>query len=205
MKQLHPLSGVVAIPQTPFDERDRIDLDSLGRGVEDRLAAGVDGLLYPVVASEVARLSPAERRLATRAVLERVGDRVPVIVGASADDPRAVRSIAEDATARGAAGVLVQTPIGILRDERATVAFFRAVCEAPIDTLMIQDLEWNGPGLPIATIHCFADFLTAARSIETGELAVAPRAVELAPLESGPVLLRTDGGGRKRILVPGLA
>ena len=57
MKDLYPLSGVVAIPQTPFDDDDRIDLDSFARGVADRLAAGVDGLLYPVVASEVSRLT----------------------------------------------------------------------------------------------------------------------------------------------------
>ena len=62
MKELYPLSGVVAIPQTPFDEADRIDLASFDRGVADRLAAGVDGLLYPVVASEVSQLTPAERR-----------------------------------------------------------------------------------------------------------------------------------------------
>ena len=55
MKELYPLSGVVAIPQTPFDDDDRIDLGSFARGVADRLAAGVDGLLYPVVASEVSQ------------------------------------------------------------------------------------------------------------------------------------------------------
>src|SRR5437762_1570975 len=60
MKDLYPLSGVVAIPQTPFDDDDRIDFDSLHRGVADRLAAGVDGLLYPVVASEVSHLTASE-------------------------------------------------------------------------------------------------------------------------------------------------
>ena len=50
----------------------------------------------------------------------------------------------------GAAGVLVQAPVALLRDEAATIAWFRAVCEAPIEVLMIQDLEWGGPGLPVA-------------------------------------------------------
>ena len=75
MKDLYPLSGVVAIPQTPFDDRDRIDLGSLSRGVADRLAAGVDGLLYPVVASEVSRLTDDERAEATRAVLDQAASR----------------------------------------------------------------------------------------------------------------------------------
>lgn len=166
MKELYPLSGVVAIPQTPFDEADRIDLDSFERGVADRLAAGVDGLLYPVVASEVSRLTPAERRTLTRAVLEQAAGRVPVFVGASADDALSARSLAEFALTHGAAGVLVQAPIASLRDEAATIEFFRAVCVAPIEVLMVQDLEWGGPGLPVATISRLFDELEPFRCIK---------------------------------------
>ena len=146
MKELYPLSGVVAIPQTPFDDDDRVDLDSFARGVLDRLAAGVDGLLYPVVASEVSRLTEAERRTLTLAVLEQAAGHVPVFVGASADDvadgarPRRVR---RDARRGGRAR---PGPVALLRDEAATVAWFRAVCEAPIEVLMIQDLEWGVRG-----------------------------------------------------------
>ena len=166
MKELYPLSGVVAIPQTPFDDDDRIDLDSFARGVADRLAAGVDGLLYPVVASEVSRLTDRERRTLTLAVLEQAAARVPVFVGASADDVADVRALAEFATMHGAAGVLVQAPVALLRDEAATVAFFRAVCEAPIEVLMIQDLEWGGPGLPVATIARLFEELEPFRCIK---------------------------------------
>ncbi|HET7029124.1 MAG TPA: hypothetical protein VFI34_01330 [Candidatus Limnocylindrales bacterium] len=42
MKELAPLSGVIAIPQTPFDAHDRLDLDRLRRSVADRLAAGAE-------------------------------------------------------------------------------------------------------------------------------------------------------------------
>ena len=37
MKELYPLEGVVAIPQTPFDEAGRVDLERLARAVGDRL------------------------------------------------------------------------------------------------------------------------------------------------------------------------
>jgi 4-hydroxy-tetrahydrodipicolinate synthase len=110
---------VVAIPQTPFDDADRIDLDSFARGVADRLAAGVDGLLYPVVASEVGQLTDAERRTLTCAILDQAATAVPVIVGASADDPTAARDLASFAIEHGAAGVLVQAPVALLRDESA--------------------------------------------------------------------------------------
>ncbi|OLE64849.1 MAG: hypothetical protein AUG74_12840, partial [Bacteroidetes bacterium 13_1_20CM_4_60_6] len=189
MKDLYPLSGVVAIPQTPFDDDDRIDFDSLHRGVADRLAAGVDGLLYPVVASEVSHLTASERLAVTRAVLEQAAALVPVIIGASADDPAAVRSLAEFAVARGAAGVLVQAPVALLRDERATLEFFRAVCEAPIDLLMIQDLEWDGPGLPVPTIVRLFEELQPFRCIK----------VETVPAGSKYTAILGATGGRLNV------
>jgi dihydrodipicolinate synthase/N-acetylneuraminate lyase len=189
LKQLYPLSGVVAIPQTPFDDHDRIDLDSLARGVADRLAAGVDGLLYPVVASEVSHLTASERRTVTRAVLEQAATRVPVIVGASADDARTARSLAEFAIERGAAGVLVQAPVALLRDEPATLAYFRAVCEAPIEVLMIQDLEWDGPGLPVPTIVRLFEELEPFRCIK----------VETVPAGSKYSAILAATGGRLHI------
>ena len=175
MKELYPLSGVVAIPQTPFDDADRIDLDSFDRGVADRLAAGVEGLLYPVVASEVSRLTDAERRTLTLAALEQASGRVPVFVGASADDVATVRALAEFATKHGAAGVLVQAPVALLRDEAATVAWFRAVCEAPIEVLMIQDLEWGGPGLPVSTIARLFEELGPFRCIKVETVPAGPK------------------------------
>ena len=185
MKELYPLSGVVAIPQTPFDDADRVDLDSFARGVADRLAAGVEGLLYPVVASEVSRLTDAERQTLTLAVLEQASGRVPVFVGASADDVATVRAIAELAATHGAAGVLVQAPVALLHDEAATLAWFRAVCEAPIEVLMIQDLEWGGPGLPVSTIARLFEELAPFRCIK----------VETVP--AGPQVHGDPGGDRR--------
>ena len=189
MKDLFPLFGVVAIPQTPFDDEDRIDLGSLSRGVEDRLTAGVDGLLFPVVASEVGRLTINERKTVTRAVLEQAASRVPVIIGSSAGDARAVRSMAEFATSHGATGILVQAPIAILRDELATLRYFRTVCEAPIDMLMIQDLEWGGPGLPVETIVRLFEELEPFRCIK----------VETVPAGSKYTAILEATGGRLNV------
>ncbi|HEY7968412.1 MAG TPA: dihydrodipicolinate synthase family protein [Candidatus Limnocylindrales bacterium] len=185
MKELYPLSGVVAIPQTPFDEAGRIDVDSFERGVADRLAAGVDGMLYPVVASEVAQLTADERRTLTRAVLDQATGRLPVFIGASSDDAATARSLAEDAFTHGAAGVLVQAPVSLLRDETATVAFFRAVCEAPIDVLMIQDLEWAGPGLPVATISRLFEELEPFRCIKVETVPAGPKYTAIVEATGG--------------------
>jgi (R,R)-butanediol dehydrogenase / meso-butanediol dehydrogenase / diacetyl reductase len=64
--------------------------------------------------------------------------------------------------------------------------------------LVIREVALEG-----SVSHCFADFVAAARSITAGDLGRAHRQVELAPLESGPALLRTEAATTKRILVPG--
>ncbi len=48
----------------------------------------------------------------------------------------------------------------------ATLEFFRTVCEAPIGMLMIQDLEWGGPGLPVSTIVRLFEELEPFRCIK---------------------------------------
>lgn len=153
------------------------------------MTAGVDGLLVPVVASEVGRLSVKERQTIVRAVLDQAATRVPVIIGSSADDAREARSMAEFATSHGAAGVLVQAPIPTLRDEAATLRFFQTVCEAPIAMLTIQDLEWGGPGLPLDTIVHLFEELDLFRCIK----------VETVPAGSKYTAILDATGGRLNV------
>jgi dihydrodipicolinate synthase/N-acetylneuraminate lyase len=125
----------------------------------------------------------------TRAVLDQAAARVPVIIGASADDAATARSLAEFAMTHGAAGVLVQAPVALLRDEAATIAFFRTVCESGIEMLMIQDLEWNGPGLPVETIARLFEELEPFRCIK----------VETVPAGSKYSAIIAATGGRLNV------
>jgi dihydrodipicolinate synthase/N-acetylneuraminate lyase len=192
MKELYPITGIYAIPQTPFDDRGQVDFKSLERGVDDRLAAGVDGLLVPVVASEVGHLDERERRSIIEAVLRQVGERVPVIVGASSPDPKVARDMAAYGTELGAAAVCVQAPTPLLRDEPALRRYFDVVCEAPVQVLVIQDLEWNGPGLPIPTIVRFFDEIEAFRGIKVETTPAGPKYTEI--LEATQGRLNVSGG-----------
>lgn len=196
------LNGIVAIPQTPFDNKDQVDFASLERGVDDRLAAHVDGILVPVVASEVDKLNMDERRAIVRAVVDQVRGRVPVIVGSSAEDVDAVRSMIEFAVGHGATGVLVQAPVTMIRDERLTLDYFRAVCQAEPPMLMIQDLEWGGPGLPVSTIVRLFDEIEAFRAIKVET--VPAGAKYTAILEATGGRLHVSGGWAVTQLIEGL-
>lgn len=192
MKDLYPLFGVIAIPQTPFDEQDRVDFESFTRGVDDRIAAGVDGLLVPVVASEVDKLTIDERREIVRAVIDHVPRTLPVVVGASSSDPAEARAMAEYAVSLGAAGVLVQAPTATIRDEEATLRFFRALCEVELPMLMIQDLEWGGPGLSVSLIRRLFEEIEPFRCIKVETVPAGSKYSEILAATSGR--LNVSGG-----------
>ena len=63
------------------------------------------------------------------------------------------------------------------------------MCEAPIDVLMIQDLEWNGPGLPVATIVRLFEELEPFRCIK----------VETVPAGSKYSAILAATGGRLNV------
>ena len=76
--------GSFAIPMTPFDERDRIDVDVLAEEVEFCIACGVGGIATPLMVSEFRLLSEEERKLMIRVPVEVSAGRVPVIANVAA-------------------------------------------------------------------------------------------------------------------------
>jgi 4-hydroxy-tetrahydrodipicolinate synthase len=65
-----PMRGVFPILVTPFDERERIDEESLRSVVEFNLGAGVHGLGI-AFGSEIAKLTEAERARVAEVVIGR--------------------------------------------------------------------------------------------------------------------------------------
>jgi 4-hydroxy-tetrahydrodipicolinate synthase len=192
VKTLYPLSGIVPIVNTPFDEHDRIDVEALERAVDDRLAAGAAGVIVPAVASEVGRLTAAERRQMVEVVARRAAGRVPVIAGASAAELAETRATCEWALRHGCAGVLVQPPVSLFRDEPGLRAYLAAVAETGVPMLMVQDLEWNGPGIPVETIRVLFDGVEPFRCIKIEVVPAGPKYTSV--LEATGGRLNVSGG-----------
>jgi 4-hydroxy-tetrahydrodipicolinate synthase len=192
MKTLYPLFGIVPIVNTPFDEHDRIDVESLERAVDDRLAAGVAGLVAPAVASEVGRLTPAERRLMVEVVARRAAGRVPVIAGASAPELAETLATAEWALRHGCAGVIVQPPTPLFRDAVGLRTYLASVAETGVPLLVLQDLEWNGPGIPVDTIRALFEEVAAFRCIKIETVPAGPKYTQV--LEATGGRLNVSGG-----------
>ena len=69
MKERLPFRGIVTVLNTPFTAADELDAGALRRQVQVALTAGVAGLLAPPMASEVEKLTVAERDLFVDTVL----------------------------------------------------------------------------------------------------------------------------------------
>jgi len=145
--------GIISVLQTPFDAEGGVDEASQERLVEDAIAAGVDGFLVPVVASEVAELTSEERELIVRRVAQQSHGRVPVVVGASSADPQECCRFAQVAESVGATAYLVAVPNELYGSPEKILGFFQRIARSCPLPLLIQDLQFGGPGMTIETIQ----------------------------------------------------
>jgi dihydrodipicolinate synthase/N-acetylneuraminate lyase len=160
------LDGITPIVNTPFTDDLAIDYASLERLVDRALADGAVGLVVPAVASEVDTLSPVERRQLLGAVVERVAGKATVIAGVSSPHLDESVRLAEDALALGVNVILCRVPEELVGDPDRTELHFAELAKTGMSTLMIQDLQWNGPGLPIDSIVRLYEAIPAFTAIK---------------------------------------
>jgi 4-hydroxy-tetrahydrodipicolinate synthase len=183
VKELLPLHGIVTVLNTPFTEDDRIDTASLACNVRIAVDAGVAGFLVPAMASEVAKLTDAERVLMVETTLEATDGRVPVIGGASADDPDTRVRVAQSLIDAGCEGVLASIPYE--SDVQYTEAV-RALDTLQPKFLMLQDWDFGGYGLPVPLIAKLFEEVESFRCLKVEVVPAGPKYTE--------VLDATDGG-----------
>ncbi len=145
--------GIVPVLQTPFDREGRIDFESLKRLVTDALRAGASGLLAPAVASEVGYLSADEREQLIRFTAAATKRRIPFVVGASSDAAAECAGFARLAEDVEATAYLLTVPEALYNTPEAVPGFFKAVASQSHLPLIIQDLQWHGPGLSLADLR----------------------------------------------------
>ncbi|CAL9674143.1 dihydrodipicolinate synthase family protein [Streptomyces tendae] len=126
------LSGVVAIPVTPFDTRDRVD-EAAYQGVLRRmLDEGVRTVTPGGNTGEFYSLDESERRLVVELTVAETaasGVSAHIVAGVGHDVATAVRQ-ARHARAAGAQLVMVHQPVHPYLSDEGWVAYHRSVAEA---------------------------------------------------------------------------
>jgi dihydrodipicolinate synthase/N-acetylneuraminate lyase len=224
--------GVFPVVPTIFTESGELDLDGQKRCVDFMIDAGSNGLCILANFSEQFTLSDDEREVLTRAILEHVRGRVPVIVTTTHYSSRVCAQRSRRAQDAGAAMVMVMPPYHgatIRASEPKIHEFFSVVSDAIGIPIMIQDAPVAGtPMSPafLATMAkeianvCYFKMETAGAASKLRELIrLGGEAVEgpwdgeegitlLADLDAGANGSMTGGGypdGMRTIVDPYLA
>lgn len=147
--------GIFPVVPTPFTESGELDLPSQKRAVDFMIDSGVDGLCILANFSEQFVLSDDEREVLTRAILEHVAGRAPVIVTTTHFSTRVCAARSRRAQDQGAAMLMIMPPYhgATIRVPEAQVeAFFQQVSDAVDIPIMIQDAPVAGTPLSAALL-----------------------------------------------------
>jgi len=139
--------GVFPVVPTTFTPTGELDLASQKRCVDFMIDAGSNGLCILANFSEQFVLADDERELLTKAILEHVAGRVPVIVTTTHFSTRVCAERSRRAQAMGAAMVMVMPPYHgatIRVPEAAIQEFYAALSGALTIPIMIQDAPVSG-------------------------------------------------------------
>ncbi len=167
------LRGIVPSLNTPFDADGAVDLPSLCRAVDHCIESGCAGILALAVASEFASLTADDITAVADTIIEQAAGRIPVIVSVTDATQAARVARARHAAAIGAPAILCQPPTG--GDPAARRAMLAEIADAGPDLLMIQDLDWAGPGLPIDEVVALFDAIPRFASLKVEVVPAGPK------------------------------
>jgi dihydrodipicolinate synthase/N-acetylneuraminate lyase len=189
MKECLPLRGIVTVLNTPFNAADEVDAAALRRHVRVALDGGVAGFLVPGMASEVDKLTSAERDLLVDTVLDEARGKAVVIGGASAPSSAERIRLARQLVAAGCDGVLVSIPY---ENEEQYSRAVSEVADTSPPFLMLQDWDPRGYGVPVPTLVKLFETVEAVRAVKVEVVPAGRKYSELLAATGGR--LHVSGG-----------
>ncbi len=199
MKELYPLFGIVSVLNTPFKTDNQIDFHALKINVGEAIKAGVSGFLVPAMASEVYKLSEAERIKMVEAVLEEVQGRLPVIAGAGETALIKGKRLLKSYADLGCKNVLFQIPF---ENENQFRAHFLNLAELDLEMIMLQDWSASGYGLPEKLILDLFEQVPAFRCLKVETIPAGVKYSRILSLTDGK--LNVSGGWAVTQMIEGL-
>ena len=127
------IKGVVCPMVTPFDEKDRVDLEGVRRVVDFLLSKGVAALMVAGTTGEGMLLSLAERKVLCEVVVDQVAGRVPVIAHSGCISTADTIDLTRHAASVGATAASVIVPYFFTFDDDSLYTHFVSVANAAPD------------------------------------------------------------------------
>lgn len=199
------LSGVFPVVPTPFSGDGSVDEAAFLRLVDFALESGVDGLVFPGMASEVETLTPEERGALVAALGRHLEGRIPFIAGASDADPAQAAARAEEGRRAGARAAMIMAPHALGRDPARQAEFFREVAERTELPIMLQNAPAPmGAGLSPEEVAAVVERVPAIRFVKEETLPCGQN-VSVIMSRVGERLDGVFGGAGARYVIDELA
>ena len=133
------LEGIYFMMPTPFDDKYRVEYDSIPTLVELAVKAGCQGIVCLGVMGEASRLSDSERKLMLESVIKEVKGRLIVVTGANSAGTDITIQRCIEAAELGATALML-TPVPIPKQNLSAIFnFYKAVTSAIKLPIVVQD------------------------------------------------------------------
>lgn len=151
-------SGVGIALVTPMLPKGGVDFGALARIIDHVIAGGVDYLLALGTTSETPTLLPDERKAVARFIKERVGGRVPLMIGIGGNCTREVVELIRTFDLDGYSGILSVNPYYNKPNQEGLFRHFSAIAEAsPLPIVLYNIPGRTGVNMTPATVARLAE------------------------------------------------
>jgi 4-hydroxy-tetrahydrodipicolinate synthase len=168
-------SGVHWMLATPFDQQEKVDVESISRLVLKAQQSGCQGVVALGVTGEAARLTDQERHLVAKTVIDNANG-MPVTLGTTAASTSAAIHYSREAQTLGAAAVMVSAPPMGRPNYDALFSHYEAIAQAVDLPIVVQDYpQTSGVHLPPAFIARLAENIPAAQYLKLEDPPTPPK------------------------------
>ncbi len=153
-----PFRGSCAAIVTPFLSDGSLDLDSLGRLIEFQIDAGTDAILVLGTTGESSTLTDKERRECIAYAAEKIGGRIPLIVGTGTNRTAYSVELSKYARKCGCDGILVVSPYYNKASDEGLFHHFTAIADAAdCPTILYNIPSRTGVNIPLDVYRRLAE------------------------------------------------
>ena len=134
------LQGIFPIVQTPFTSDNRLDTKTLAAELQFLHESGVQGVVWPQLASEWAELSPEERTLGAETVVKTMkGLKPKVVLGVQGPDIESAVRYAQHAEKLGPDAIIALPPRDTSNLDRVT-EYYLSIAKQSTRLLIVQSI-----------------------------------------------------------------
>jgi len=131
--------GVMPAVTTKFTDTDKLDLQMFETNITAQLDAGVHGIVLGGTLGEASTLLEHEKSTLTKATIDIVNGRVPVLMNVAEQSTKGAIEAAQKAEEDGVKGLMILPPMRYYAGDRETVEYFKTLAKNTSLPIMIYN------------------------------------------------------------------